>query len=518
LRGRRAALRCAAPRRAAILLSIAQSRLSRAPVAARERQQKPFDFLLAIMGESTIVLRPSTSRGSRLTPQLVCAGALPTTFNRDDSSDDSNTSSSANRRGVWALLDQGIVSLGNCATSVLIARELPVAQFGMFAILLEAMQFLNTLQAALVTYPLTVRGSVMRPDALRRLSGACLLLTALLSLPLGLAILFAAGVVGSFATGLLTVVAMVLWQFQETLRRGMMAQGGHKRTVPGDAVSYLGQAACIAILAYTGTLTVQRAFAVMGLTSAAALLVQCIQIRPSFDAWRDLRGAAADFWKLGRWVMFGNFTNIVTTLGCSWTLLYFHGTDAVGKFQALANLMKLSNPLTICMAGLVIPAAARAFCTHGVAEAKRVTLRYALMAAAALLPYYALLLLLPTTFIHLLYGDGSVYGALGNQLRAYVIWWTALLVAQIAGCFLNAIEQSRRSFVAQAVQTACVVLVALPLTALYGLDGLMLGGVIGNLVMAACYVAMTRRIDDRDEDMHLRMIRNEMVASSRMAA
>lgn len=482
------------------------------------------------MCESSIVVRPSLSNRLRLTPHVVHADARPistdadatpdspTDSPTDSAADDAATAGSARRRGIWALLDQGVVSLGNCATNVLLARGLPVAQFGIFAILLEAMQFLNTLQAALVTYPLSVRGSVMQRDALRRLAGACLVLTAIMSLPLGLTVLLAAGVVGTVGIGLLALIALLLWQFQETLRRAMMAQGGHKQTVPGDVVSYLGQAVCIAILSYTGNLTVQGAFAVMGLTSAAALAVQCIQIRPSFDAWRDLRGTARDFWILGRWVMFGNFTGVVTTLGCSWTLVWFHGADAVGKFQALANLMKLTNPLTICMAGLIVPAAARAFGKHGVAAAKRITVRYGLMTAGVLLPYYALLLLLPTTFIHLLYGDGSAYGALGNQLRAFVVWYAALLVAQIGGCFLNAIEQSRRSFVAQAVQTACVVLVTLPLTALFGLEGLMLGGVIGNAVMAACYVAMARRINEPDAHVHLRLIRNEMVASSRMAA
>jgi O-antigen/teichoic acid export membrane protein len=403
----------------------------------------------------------------------------------------------------------------------MLARGLPVAQFGIFAILLEAMQFLNSLQAALVVYPLTVRGAVVEREALRRLAGACLILTLLLSLPLGLVILGAAGIVGTVGIGMLAVIALLLWQCQETLRRAMMAHAGHHRALAGDAVSYFGQAACVAILAYTGNLTIHGAFAAMALTSAAAVIVQAIQVRPTFAACRnlhDLRAAASDFWMLGRWVMFGNFSTVMTMLGCSCTLAYFHGPDAVGQFQALANLMKFSNPLTICMAGLVVPAAARAFRSHGIRAAKRVTIRYGLLTGGALLPYFALLMLFPTTFIRLLYGVGSPYGALGNQLRALVIWYSALFVAQVAGCFLNAIEQNRRAFVAQTAQAAGVVLVALPLIVLFGLDGLMLGVMIGNVAMAACYVTLARRCDDRDDDVHLRLVRNEMMASSRLAA
>jgi len=478
------------------------------------------------MCERTLVIRPAISALQlRVTPHVIGV-SQPDASNAsegdpaesDPTSDDLATPSSAGRRSVWALLDQGVVSLGNCVTSVLLARGLPVAQFGVFAILLEAMQFLNSLQAALVIYPLSVRGAVLERAALRRLAGACAMLTVGLSLPLGLMILAAAGMVGTVAIGILAVLALVLWQLQEMLRRAMMAHGGYRQALPADAVSYLGQATCIALLAFTGNLTVHRAFATMALSSAAAVLVQVMQIRPTFDGWRDLRATGRDFWALGRWVMLGNFTAIITTLGCSWTLVYFHGADAVGKFQALANLMKLSNPLTICMAGLIVPAAARAFRNRGLKAARKVTMRYGLLTAGALLPYFLVLMLLPTTAIRLLYGDGSAYGALGNQLRAFVVWYAALLVSQIAGCFLNAIKQTRRGFVAQAVQAASVVLVALPLTALFGLDGLMLGGVIGNLVMAACYVRMAQRIDETSDDVHLRLVRNEMMASSRIAA
>src|SRR5829696_6106635 len=63
-----------------------------------------------------------------------------------DSSNELANPVSSSRRSVWALADQGIVSLGNCATNILLARSLAVAEFGIFALMLEAMLFLNSLQ------------------------------------------------------------------------------------------------------------------------------------------------------------------------------------------------------------------------------------------------------------------------------------------------------------------------------------------------------------------------------------
>ena len=134
-----------------------------------------------------------------------------------------------------------------------------------------------------------------------------------------------------------------------------------------------------------------------------------------------------------------------------------------------------------------------------------------------LAPYLLFLVLLPTTSIHLLYGAASAYSGLGNQLRAFVVWYAALLIAQIVGSFLNAIEQSRRSFIAQAAQTAAIIVIALPLTALYGLDGLMLGGVIANVVMAAAYLSMVRRMDEPPIVLHERKVTHENHAA-RLAA
>lgn len=433
-------------------------------------------------------------------------------------SNDLSDPARSSRRSVWALADQGIVSLGNCATNILLARSLAVAEFGIFALLLEAMLFLNSLQAALVIYPLSVRGAILDRDGLRRLAGSCLTITLALAMPLGLAVIFAGNAVNSLATGLLCAIALCAGQCQETLRRAMMAHGGQRRALPGDAISYLGQAALMLILSAAGALTVNGAFAIMAITSIAAVIAQSIQIGPHFAFRpRELMQTGRDFWQLGRWVLMGNLTAIVTTLGCSWTLVYFHGADAVGQFQALANLMKLSNPLTICMAGLIVPAAACAFRTDGLDAAKSVARKYGLLTAAVLAPYFLLLMILPTTSIHLLYGSSSSYAHLGNQLRAFVIWYAALLVAQIAGCLLNAIEQSRRSFIAQAAQTAAIVLIALPLTAIYGLKGLMLGGVIANATMALAYLSMVRRLDEPAIALHERKVTHENHAA-RLAA
>src|SRR5438477_71893 len=87
-------------------------------------------------------------------------------------------------RGIWMLCDQAVASLGNFATGNILARYLrPESQFGAYGLILETLLFLNSLQAALVNYPLTIEVSSRGEAELKRSASAGLLLTLLL-LPL----------------------------------------------------------------------------------------------------------------------------------------------------------------------------------------------------------------------------------------------------------------------------------------------------------------------------------------------
>src|SRR3954469_12892194 len=59
-------------------------------------------------------------------------------------------------RGIWAIADQGIVSLGNFLTTIILARTFGPEVYGVWSIIFGFMLFLNNLHASLIIYPLTV--------------------------------------------------------------------------------------------------------------------------------------------------------------------------------------------------------------------------------------------------------------------------------------------------------------------------------------------------------------------------
>jgi O-antigen/teichoic acid export membrane protein len=407
--------------------------------------------------------------------------------------------SSATSKSAWALTDQAVVSIGNYATVILVARNLPDAkQFGAFNLLLAILLFLNSLQQALVIYPLLVRGAVLDRPGLQRLATGCLLATLALCVPLGIGFgctsLFFAG------TSLLlwAPLALVFQQLQETVRRALLSHLRFAAAIPGDAISYLGQAA---IFFYVGhRLSLPLAFAVMAITSAAGVAVQALQIGLRRFSPGELKALAADFWPLSHWMLYSNLGTLVTGLSYDLVLSLRWGFVPEGYFAAIATLAKLMNPLSTALSGLIVPTVSRAKAGGGTRFAMRVGLRYAGIGMAALAVYFGLLALFPETSLRLMYSKHHpeyLRPELATFLRVLVGSWTLLFINNMTLAILNGLGYSRANFISTVANALVTLTVALPLIWWLGLEGTIVGGFLatGAATVVAVY-SFIRHHDD----------------------
>lgn len=401
-------------------------------------------------------------------------------------------------KAALALGDQAAVSLGNFITNIVLARELTrmygAAEYGAFTLLLEAMLLLNQFQAALVTYPLSVKGAVMPQDEVRRFATGCMLLTLALMVPLAGALFVTAGVVHHVELALWATVAMALWQVHETFRRVLMAQLRYGNALVSDVVRYLGQGGAIVALAWSGNLTLKTAFAAMGVSSGLAIWVQAMQVGPRRIALSELWPMALTFWRLGRWMLLSSTLGILASQVYLWTLMGFHGLAAVASFQALINLVKVTNPLLFSICGLIVPLAARLRVEVGVAAARNVAVRYGLMGMGLLAPYYLALLIAPHLLIALAYGSDTPYVELTTEMRLLVCGYGLMYMTGIIGALLNALEQGRHNFVAQLINLAATVLIGIPLVAWAGLEGSLWAGLLTMGILAGFLVYFMSRL------------------------
>jgi O-antigen/teichoic acid export membrane protein len=388
------------------------------------------------------------------------------------------------KRSFWAMADQLLVSLGNFLLGLFLARHFDrhhdLQALGAFGLLMGVVYFLRGVHAAVVVYPLSVRGAVLNPQQLSGLSTWALAATAIswpvqAALVLGTAKLWGMGM----QAGLWAAAAMLAWQVQETLRRSLMAHLRFRTATLGDAIAYLGPLAAVIFLGSRRELGLPTIFMAMAAASTLAALLQALQVRLARAAWLHLRDFSRQSWQLGRWVLLGSsLSNFFTHTLFEWNMAWWLGTEKFGIFYAIVSMVRLANPLAFAVASLVVPNAARVRRLHGMHHAKRVMQRFTLLGALGLIPYLGLLLLLPQTSIAMFYGQGSEYLGYGLTLRLLSVA-TALSYASIClSAFLNAVEHSRDSFVAQASCAAAFLLIAMPLTAVLGLAGAAMGWLI----------------------------------------
>ncbi len=396
------------------------------------------------------------------------------------------------RRGGWAIVDQAISSIGNFARDVLLVRYLSHEIYGAYGLLMPVMFFVASLHAALIVYPVQVKGAVVDPARLPRFATASLILTLLLCAPL----LAAMGVSTVFAvqdapvsigwTTFAAVVMLFVFQLQELSRRTLMARLRFAAAVPGDTIAYIGQVLVIYLIGSNGLMNgaggLALALGAMSICTATAAVVQAGQIGFARIAVEDLKELGREFWVLGKWIAAANFTTLFTDLGYNWMLGKSHALELVADYRVITILNKLTNPVVMTLVGLIVPVVAKTKAGSDVLFAKRVGLKYAAIGLAAIGPYLLILILFPKLPLWLFFRD-MMHVAPG--IRIFAMTSLVGFCAVMAQAILNGLGRPQVQFWTQVTNTVITLTVGLPLTYFYGLSGALWGGLLATIGLTA---------------------------------
>lgn len=395
----------------------------------------------------------------------------------------------ASQRGFWALVDQGIASLGTFLVGVMLARAVDPEEYGAYAIILGILFFLNVFHNALITYPLSIQGATLSESELGKLAGANILWTLVTSTPLSIGMAAVVLVVSDASVVPWTVLALFAWQFHETARRSLMAHLRHRDLIAGDALKFFGWAGGTGLLVMVDLAGISGILAVLFATSAAAGLIQCRQVGVRFDYAQSLMRIARDAWWLGRLVLAGGVLNFFTVQFFSWMLFVSHGLEFSARLQALVLIMGVTHPIMFGISNILIPAVARSDINDGPHRALRVGLSYGGLGGIALLPFYLVVLALPDLVLRLFFGEGSPYLELNWALRVFTASYLLGYTAQILFGLLNGLRRIPAGFISQGIGSLTSVLIGIPLILEWGVIGAVWAGVIANLAQVTAQVA-----------------------------
>jgi O-antigen/teichoic acid export membrane protein len=389
--------------------------------------------------------------------------------------------------GLWAMADQGVVSVGNFVVTIAVARDVPPADLGAFGVLLGVLLTANVAHGSLIGVPLMVLSGQDRARR-DRLPTVALAVTTLSLVPYGVAL--TAAVLLLRRPGLLVpvLVALAGSQVQETLRRSLIGRMEFRRASLGDAVSYLGQAVAVVVLAASGRLTLSRVFLAVGATSLVAAVVQWRQVRPRLSGEALAGETLAPFWRLGRAMVVVNGVGALTIYTFPWLLGALRGVTTVGSLQALLTVVSVANPLMIAVNSLVTTKVAHT--EEGDRDRRHSTelgfaRRYGTLVGVPFLAYAAFLVLAPGSALRLFFGPDSAYGGLGDELRVLVGFSIALFTYFVLAGVLAGRQDTRSLLQAQLAAVAAVAVVGVPLIVVAGLGGALVAAVVSSVVRAA---------------------------------
>lgn len=397
------------------------------------------------------------------------------------------------RSSFYALADQSVVSAGNFVTNVLIARFSDQSTYGVFALCLAGILFLNNLHAAVVLYPLSMNistGAGSRKPAI--VNSLAFTLAACVCLAIPAVPLFSKAYGMRLAISI--TLALFAWQAQETCRRALMATLSTWRTLAGDIVSYPGQAVLIYALArYQHHLELQTVFTCMAATSLAGAAIQFVQLRPPLVV-RELRATAKGNWALGRWGAGAALLQTVSSHAFLAILGALHGASSAAELQSLLNIGNLTNPVTFGISNSTLPRVAAVNSTAGARRAARAGASIAVQGAVLVGPYLLLVALAPTYVLTIFYGVHSPYLASGNALRLIAVAYGFAYAASVLGSIFNGLGRPRVPFNGLLVSSVFSVTVGFPLAAASGVGGAAAGSLIGSTARAASQALALRKV------------------------
>ena len=396
----------------------------------------------------------------------------------------------------FSVLDQGLTSIASFGLNVLLARILPAADYGGFALSFTIFLVISSFHNALLIEPMSVLGPARHsedlPGYLRRVVWVHFAVMAVLaSLSLGLAYFYRSEPVGpSLAT---MSVACPLILFFWMLRRAHYLEVRPDLAVTASSLHLTALAAITLALWRFKLLSGAAAFIALG--GAGAIAGAFSMIRLDVGIARTLAvvskwtNVAREHWSFGKWLLpSALFFPLLTQVQILLTARFL-GLEATGVFRALQNPVLPVIQVVTALATLAIPVLAREFGEGRESSMYRRGLAYTAVMTLVAVSYEAAVLVTGSLWDRLLYG--GLYSAYDWLMPILGLLPIATAIATGCSVVLRAIQRPELTTATHIVGGTFGLIASYFLIVNQGLAGAIYGLVISYAITALVSVALT---------------------------
>jgi O-antigen/teichoic acid export membrane protein len=394
------------------------------------------------------------------------------------------------QQGIIAAADQGIISITNFASALLLARAVEPTEFGVYAVGFLLLHLLRALQDGLIVQPLSTYGPVMEIGAFRRYATE----NGVLQVLLAGSSAAAAAVFGWFLTFLGNDTAgptlfimwfvFLTWPLQEFIRRCFYSRNQIPKGVVNTITASLIRLGVLVIWASENRLNGQAGLNAIGWGSLIALTLGIWQAR-QFWTFRkiDVLKTARKNWEFGKWVLGGSLANWGAAELYPLLAAGIISFAAAGAYRALQNLVAPVHVLLRAIDTFLTPRAAWLYHHQGFRGLSRGLRLIYMVSGIPILGLLVLVSLFPEPLLTLLYGETYLPYSEGMALMAvfYILWFAywPLLAAY------KAIRMTRPIFVANIAAIASMFTIGIWAIHKWGVYGAIGGQALNAFIVSA---------------------------------
>lgn len=405
-------------------------------------------------------------------------------------------------RGVWGVIDQGVVSLANFATPVLVGRFAGQQQLGYYTLGLSVYLVGFALARSLLWTPYTKHAATTPADELPRYTGSVTAHLAAYATVTSVLIAVAGAVAALLGhpsvAMLLLVVAMatVAMLLREHVRRLTMAKLDFTSVLAFDIVVAVAQVAIMVWVALSGRMSAANAF--LALTTTGALAIGWMLLHR--DRFRlDGSRVRSDWlmnWSLSKWLAAAASFVTLGNQGYRWALPVLAGITELGRLGAAQVMIQITNPVIIGISNFLAPLTAKVLTERGERALYETTRRISLAMLAGIGAFLAVVAAVGVPLIELLLGEASagVTTVLVVLLTAGAMSEALLIPVQAAN-----VNRGRASLIFKSAVARLLInlTVGLTLVSVYGAEAIGLGMLLGSgVALTWQWVAFAKELPD----------------------
>jgi O-antigen/teichoic acid export membrane protein len=311
------------------------------------------------------------------------------------------------RAGSWGLLDQAIVSGSNFIVMVTAARQLGPADFGIFALLITVLAFMEATQRSLITTPHNVLGVNRVPAEYGKYTSSVAVAQvamasafALISIVVLLVFFFFNSHVGIMVFAM--ALAAFSWQVQEFTRRVLYTENRVPAAVAGDGFAYLGRIGMTFGLVATGLLTGPTLMLVYGLSWLLGALVGAWNIGGALERSFDF-DVIKEHWTFGRWLFASNTVSHLPGYVVAALLSSVLSVSAYGAYRAFEQLANSTNVPLSALSNILRPRMSRE-ARNGPTAVLRIMVPIMVLGGTVLFAFAVLFIVFRDPLVRMVYG------------------------------------------------------------------------------------------------------------------